>query len=467
MSDIFLSYSSEDRPKAKLLSDALSALGWDVWWDRTVLPGETFDRVIEHELSAATCVIVLWSDISVESNWVRAEAGEALNKSQLIPVLLDDTSIPLVFRQIQAAPLADWDGDTAHTGFQQLVRAIRALVPLDSIEETAPTPPVQAADAAPPQTPANEPEELPAVPDPTRKSRINLRTWWLAIPVVAVVVGGPAWLLLQPDRNSDLTPVTRIPDAPPPVIAAVQVPDKTQQMEETIKETIEEAQTIVDTASPSKTKPEPTPPAEAATTKTVAKPKPVIKPTPVTAPPEIQTQVTPQAKIIVPAIKPPPKVTPLSIALVVWGMPRNEGIASPKQTETYSTDLAQEMAIIAKDIIAGSTEITFVYPGEHKHYALMRDKGDFEDSMDVCRDTSADIAIFGFVEGSEFDDMMGWLVQRKPFFAVFDCKTREHVSRRYDVYNKRGDSFPYKTGLTKTFRQFAQQEGDLARYARQ
>jgi hypothetical protein len=128
MHDIFLSYASEDRARASQLPEALGKQGWEVWWDRTILPGKTFDRVIESELNAATCVIVLWSKTSVESRWVRAEAGDALDKGRLIPVLLEDLKIPLVFRQIQAASLLDWGGDTEHAGFIQLTRAITTFV---------------------------------------------------------------------------------------------------------------------------------------------------------------------------------------------------------------------------------------------------------------------------------------------------------------------------------------------------
>ena len=126
--DIFLSYDSGDRTRASQLAVALGKQGWEVWWDRTILPGKTFDRVIESELKAATCVIVLWSKTSVESRWVRAEASDALDKGRLIPVLLEDLEIPLVFRQIQAASLLDWSGDTEDAGFIQLTRAITVFV---------------------------------------------------------------------------------------------------------------------------------------------------------------------------------------------------------------------------------------------------------------------------------------------------------------------------------------------------
>src|SRR6188508_2064980 len=73
---VFVSYTHEDRAKAKVLADGLSARGWSVWWDRTIPPGRTFDEVIEEALDDAQCVVVLWSTTSIASNWVRAEAAE-------------------------------------------------------------------------------------------------------------------------------------------------------------------------------------------------------------------------------------------------------------------------------------------------------------------------------------------------------------------------------------------------------
>jgi phage replication-related protein YjqB (UPF0714/DUF867 family) len=43
MSDIFISYAKEDRGKAKDIAEALKQQGFSVWWDRSILPGETFD----------------------------------------------------------------------------------------------------------------------------------------------------------------------------------------------------------------------------------------------------------------------------------------------------------------------------------------------------------------------------------------------------------------------------------------
>jgi hypothetical protein len=38
MSDIFLSYKSEDRPRAKVIAEALERHGYSVWLDRKTPP---------------------------------------------------------------------------------------------------------------------------------------------------------------------------------------------------------------------------------------------------------------------------------------------------------------------------------------------------------------------------------------------------------------------------------------------
>jgi formylglycine-generating enzyme len=129
LSDIFISYASEDRPRVKPLVDALAKQGWSVWWDRTILPGRSWDQVIEAALSEARCVVVLWSRNSVQSRWVRTEAHEADRRRILVPALIDDASIniPLAFRRIQAANLVGWCGaPTAE--FHDLVQAVAAVL---------------------------------------------------------------------------------------------------------------------------------------------------------------------------------------------------------------------------------------------------------------------------------------------------------------------------------------------------
>src|SRR5215475_1930801 len=124
MSDIFLSYASEDLPRVGLLIHALERHGWSVWWDRIILPGRTFDQVIEEALDAARCVIVVWSQHSVLSDWVRTEAAEGARRHILVPVLFDEVRIPLEFRRIQAARLLDWHDTGPHAEFDKVVQAV-------------------------------------------------------------------------------------------------------------------------------------------------------------------------------------------------------------------------------------------------------------------------------------------------------------------------------------------------------
>ena len=128
MADIFLSYASEDRSKAERLSSQLEDQGWSVWWDRTIQGGQPYDEVIEKALDSARCVLVLWSEISVNKDWVKTEALEALDRKILIPVLIESVKIPLAFRRFQAVDLINWDSSDPSDSFRQLVNDIVRLL---------------------------------------------------------------------------------------------------------------------------------------------------------------------------------------------------------------------------------------------------------------------------------------------------------------------------------------------------
>ena len=128
MSDIFISYASEDRSRVRPLADALSGHGWSVWWDRQIQAGRTFDQVIAEALASARCVVVVWSRDSVASNWVREEADEGRKRGVLIPVLIDEVSPPLGFGRIQAARMIEWNGAPESEAFQKLAADVTAVI---------------------------------------------------------------------------------------------------------------------------------------------------------------------------------------------------------------------------------------------------------------------------------------------------------------------------------------------------
>ncbi len=74
------------------------------------------------------CVIVVWSKESVLSNWVKVEAEVGKRRGTLIPILIDDVEIPIVFGRIQTASLIDWKGTLPHPGFGQLLGAIATIL---------------------------------------------------------------------------------------------------------------------------------------------------------------------------------------------------------------------------------------------------------------------------------------------------------------------------------------------------
>src|SRR5215467_3266904 len=128
MSDIFISYAREDQQRAEMLAQLLGGRGWSIFWDRTIPIGKTWRETIGRELEGARCVIVLWSKISIESDWVAEEADDAKRRRVLVPVLIDDIEPPLGFRSTQAADLVDWDGTEPTLAFRRLMADIAARI---------------------------------------------------------------------------------------------------------------------------------------------------------------------------------------------------------------------------------------------------------------------------------------------------------------------------------------------------
>ncbi|MEL6861300.1 MAG: SUMF1/EgtB/PvdO family nonheme iron enzyme [Pseudomonadota bacterium] len=111
MADIFLSYSRADRPIAQLIAEALEAEGFSVWWDKVLRAGQTYDEVTESMLRDSDVVIVLWSETSVRSKWVRAEATLGQRSSELVPAMIEEADRPIMFELTQTADLIGWAGD--------------------------------------------------------------------------------------------------------------------------------------------------------------------------------------------------------------------------------------------------------------------------------------------------------------------------------------------------------------------
>lgn len=128
MADVFVSYARADKARVAPLVAALEQRGWSVWWDPDITPGQEFDSQIESELQAACAVVVVWTQTSVGSRWVRGEAREAADRGILVPVRFDAARLPMDVRAIHTIDLDQWADNPAHAAFQDLARALEPMI---------------------------------------------------------------------------------------------------------------------------------------------------------------------------------------------------------------------------------------------------------------------------------------------------------------------------------------------------
>lgn len=111
---IFVSYSHSDKDFAHRLATRLVADKANVWVDEWELHvGDSITRKIEDALEDASALIVVLSQASVESEWVRRELSAGLireleeRRVVVLPVLLEDCEIPLFLRDKKYADFRD------------------------------------------------------------------------------------------------------------------------------------------------------------------------------------------------------------------------------------------------------------------------------------------------------------------------------------------------------------------------
>jgi TIR domain len=151
VSDVFMSYKSEDRELVQTLAQALEAAGISVWWDKKISAGGSWRETIAGALNSAKVVIVAWSKRTEDSSgaaWVFNEVDEAQRmRLPIIPVQLEPCIIPLGYRHVQAANLAGWKGDQSNPEWQEVLDAVRAAIagkPIGAAVRRAPAAPAAA-----------------------------------------------------------------------------------------------------------------------------------------------------------------------------------------------------------------------------------------------------------------------------------------------------------------------------------
>ena len=128
MTDVFISYKREERGRCVAIYNALVDLKLSVWFDAHIEPGTDFDREIEREVRGAAAVLVLWSELAADSDWIRAEARTGRQSERLVAARLDDCLPPLEFASVQAVDLFDRRDFQSDEGWRQIVARIGRLV---------------------------------------------------------------------------------------------------------------------------------------------------------------------------------------------------------------------------------------------------------------------------------------------------------------------------------------------------
>ncbi len=107
---VFISYAHADLRIVRRFAAVVAAAGYDVWWDARIEAGDAFEAKIVEAMAAAVAVVVLWSDRSITSSWVKWEANQALKQKKLIPLAapgLDLRDIRPPFSDLNTLALAD------------------------------------------------------------------------------------------------------------------------------------------------------------------------------------------------------------------------------------------------------------------------------------------------------------------------------------------------------------------------
>ena len=98
--DVFLSYSSKDGAEIEKLDSELEGRHFSVWYDRGLIAGQQYRNVLQQRIETVKAVVVLWTENSIGSKWVRYEADLADKHSKLICLRdpnLDPSRIPPPF----------------------------------------------------------------------------------------------------------------------------------------------------------------------------------------------------------------------------------------------------------------------------------------------------------------------------------------------------------------------------------
>lgn len=130
MSEVFISYKRDQRDRVEVISNLLKDENVSVWFDANLEVGndEGFDAEIEREIKSAYCVLVCWTPAATRSIYVKAEAKKGLDHKSLLPVFLEECSLPIPFNAIDTVNLSSWNGEMDDPNWRRVLSQIKEMV---------------------------------------------------------------------------------------------------------------------------------------------------------------------------------------------------------------------------------------------------------------------------------------------------------------------------------------------------
>lgn len=129
MSDVFISYSSQDERLARFVASHLQEEGVSVFLAALSLkPGDNWSKEIFKSLGASSWVLFLASRAACRSAYVQQELGVALaGQKNIVPVVwdMDVSELPGWIREKQALILNSVSIDEARRSMSEIARRIK------------------------------------------------------------------------------------------------------------------------------------------------------------------------------------------------------------------------------------------------------------------------------------------------------------------------------------------------------
>jgi hypothetical protein len=132
--DVFISYKREERAQSERVKRVLIAAGYTAVTDLNIGKNEEFSDAIDTMIRTATLTLVLWTEASATSDWVRKEARlardleKAGKRNRYLGVMVEDVDLdlPSDLRGLQMVDIHD--GGLDEPGMAQLLDAAREVL---------------------------------------------------------------------------------------------------------------------------------------------------------------------------------------------------------------------------------------------------------------------------------------------------------------------------------------------------